>query len=57
MSEDEIDEIREAFNLFDHNGNGRIDPSQLVNAMKNLGFDSKNETIFSMIEDTQNKGR
>ena len=27
MSEDEIDEIREAFNLFDHNGNGRIDPS------------------------------
>ncbi len=26
LSEDEIEEIREAFNLFDTEGNGRIDP-------------------------------
>jgi len=29
LTEDEIEEIREAFNLFDTEGSGRIDPKEL----------------------------
>merc|ERR1719272_992230 len=49
LTEDEIDEIREAFNLFDTDGSGTIDPKELKAAMQSLGFESKNPTIFGMI--------
>ena len=49
--EDEIDEIREAFNLFDTDGSGSIDPGELKAAMRSLGFETKNPTIFQMIAD------
>ena len=45
LTEDEIDEIREAFNLFDTDGSGTIDPKELKAAMQSLGFDSKNPTV------------
>lgn len=51
LTEDEIDEIREAFNLFDTDGTGSIDPSELRAAMQSLGFETKNPTIFQMIAD------
>ena len=38
LSEDEIEEIREAFNLFDTDGSGTIDPKELKAAMQSLGF-------------------
>merc|ERR1711865_991476 len=53
---DEIDEIREAFNLFDTDGSGLIDPRELKAAMQSLGFESKNPTIFSMIADLGTDG-
>lgn len=37
LTEDEIDEIREAFNLFDTEGSGTIDPKELRAAMQSLG--------------------
>ena len=37
--EDEIEEIREAFNLFDTDGSGMIDPKELKAAMSSLGFE------------------
>ena len=49
LSTDEVDEIRQAFELFDTNGTGRIDPKELKAAMQSLGFDSKNPTIFQLI--------
>jgi len=49
LTEDEIDEIREAFNLFDTDGSGTIDPRELKAAMQSLGFDSKNPTVYQMI--------
>lgn len=49
LTEDEIDEIREAFNLFDTDGSGTIDPKELKVAMQSLGFDSKNPTVYQMI--------
>jgi centrin-1 len=51
LTRDEVDEIRQAFELFDTNGTGRIDPKELKAAMQSLGFDSKNPTIFQLIAD------
>jgi Ca2+-binding EF-hand superfamily protein len=64
LTEDEIEEIREAFNLFDTEGTGKIDPRytfgwlrELKAAMQSLGFESKNPTIFHMIADLEGQGR
>ena len=51
LSKEEIEEIREAFNLFDTDGSGSIDPRELKSAMQSLGFEAKNQTIFQMISD------
>ena len=51
LTEDEIEEIREAFNLFDTDGSGMIDPKELKAAMQSLGFESKNPVIYAMIAD------
>ncbi|CAD8045812.1 unnamed protein product [Paramecium primaurelia] len=56
LTDDEIDEIREAFNLFDTEGTGRVDPRELKAAMQSLGFDQKNPTIFNMIAELENEG-
>ena len=44
--EDEILEIKEAFDLFDTDGGGTIDPKELKAAMTSLGFEAKNQTIY-----------
>ena len=51
LSNDEVDEIRQAFDFFDTNGTGKIDPKELKAAMQSLGFDSKNPTIYTLIAD------
>ena len=52
----EIEEIREAFNLFDTDGSGTIDPKELKDAMKTLGFETKNQSIYQMISDIDKDG-
>lgn len=37
---------RQAFNLFDTDGSGTIDPKELKAAMQSLGFEAKNQTIY-----------
>ena len=56
LTEDEIEEIKEAFNLFDTEGTGKVDPRELKAAMQSLGFDQKNPTIFNMIAELENEG-
>ena len=56
LTKEERDEIREAFNLFDTDGSGTIDPKELKAAMKSLGFEAKNATIFQMITDIDKDG-
>eukprot|EP01138_Halocafeteria_seosinensis_P008849 gb/GECG01009045.1/.p1 GENE.gb/GECG01009045.1/~~gb/GECG01009045.1/.p1 ORF type:complete len:182 (+),score=34.94 gb/GECG01009045.1/:1-546(+) len=56
LTKDEIEEIREAFNLFDTDGSGAIDPKELKQAMQSLGFESKNATIYQMISDIDKDG-
>jgi hypothetical protein len=57
LTEDEIEELREAFSLFDTEATGKIDPRELKSAMQSLGFESKNPTIFNMIADLESLGR
>lgn len=53
LTEDEVDEIREAFNLFDNEGTGVIDPKELKSAMQSLGFETKNPTIYQMFSELE----
>ena len=48
---EESEELRQAFDLFDVKENGKIDPSEIKETMKQLGFDTKNPTIYKIIED------
>lgn len=49
LSPEEYEEIKQAFELFDTNSTGRINPQELKQAMQSLGFDSRNPTIYDMI--------
>lgn len=56
LTTDEIEEIKEAFDLFDSDGSGTIDPKELTEAMISLGFEAKNQTIFQMVQDLDSDG-
>jgi centrin-1 len=56
LTEEEVLEIKEAFDLFDTDGGGSIDPKELKAAMTSLGFESKNATIYQMIADLDADG-
>ena len=56
LSEDEILEIKEAFDIFDDDKSGSIDISELKAAMANLGLDSKNAQVSQMVNDLDADG-
>ncbi len=51
LTEDEVLEIKEAFDLFDSDHSGEIDTDELKQALKNLGIDAKNQTLSNMMTD------
>merc|ERR1711988_1781033 len=52
----QMDEIREAFGLFDADASGMIDVRELKAAMRALGFEIKNEELKKMVTDVDNDG-
>merc|ERR1712146_65042 len=56
LKQDEIEEIKEAFDLFDTDQSGEIDLKELKAAMQSLGYESKNETIFTMLAELDKDG-
>merc|ERR1712072_1286696 len=56
LSEEQLDEIREAFSLFDSDASGAIDVRELKAAMRALGFKIKNEELKKMVSDIDNNG-
>lgn len=56
LTDDEVEELRQAFDLFDTDGSGTIDPKELRAAMQSLGFEAKNQTIYQMIKDIDKDG-
>ena len=51
LSDDEVEELRQAFDLFDTDGGGTIDPKELRAAMRSLGLETKNQTVYQMIQE------
>jgi len=56
LSDEQKQEIREAFDLFDADGSGTIDVKELKVAMRALGFEPKKEEIKKMIADIDKEG-
>merc|ERR1712010_215463 len=56
LSEEQMEEIREAFSLFDGDASGAIDVRELKAAMRALGFEVKNEELKKMVSDVDNDG-
>ncbi|XP_057205470.1 uncharacterized protein cetn4 [Triplophysa rosa] len=56
LTEEQRQEIKEAFDLFDTDGSGTIDVKELKVAMRALGFEPKKEEIKKMIADIDKEG-
>ena len=56
LTEEQRQEIKEAFDLFDTDGSGTIDAKELKVAMRALGFEPKKEEIKKMISDIDKDG-
>ena len=56
LTEEQRQEIKEAFDLFDTDGSGSIDAKELKVAMRALGFEPKKEEIKKMIADLDTEG-
>ncbi len=56
LKQDEIEEIKEAFDLFDTDQSGAIELRELRSAMQSLGYECKNETIFTMLQQLDRDG-
>ncbi|KAF5301691.1 hypothetical protein FQR65_LT08778 [Abscondita terminalis] len=56
LSDEQKTDIREAFDLFDTEGVGKIDTKELKVAIRALGFEPKKEEIKKMIADIDPQG-
>ena len=56
LTEEQKQEIKEAFDLFDTDGSGTIDAKELKVAMRALGFEPKKEEIRKLIADVDTNG-
>ena len=56
LTEDEILEIKEAFDLFDPNKTGFIDSNDLKETMGSLGYDERSKVIYDQVANYGNEG-
>merc|ERR1711953_953155 len=56
LSSDEVQEVKDAFDLFDTDSSGAVSVQELVDAMQSLGLDQKNEAVFNMIKEIDTDG-
>lgn len=56
LNEEQKNDIKEAFDLFDSAGSGKIDAKDLKVAIRALGFEPKKEEIKKMIADIDKDG-
>ena len=54
ISSDEGDEIKNAFEFFDSNGDGKIDAREVRNAMQKIGYDENNPTVYEVVTELDN---
>merc|ERR1712187_317316 len=56
LTEEQIGQITQAFELFDPDGSGTIETQELKIAMRALGFEPKQEEIDKMVRDVDDDG-
>ncbi|KAG8520314.1 Centrin-1 [Galemys pyrenaicus] len=56
LTEDQKQEVREAFDLFDADGSGTIDVKELKVALRALGFEPTKEEMKKMISEVDKEG-
>lgn len=56
LTEDQRQEIKEAFELFDSDKDGAIDYHELKVAMRALGFDMKKAEVLKLLRDHDRRG-
>jgi Ca2+-binding EF-hand superfamily protein len=56
LTEDQKQEIREAFDLFDTDGSGTIDTKELKVAMRALGFEASKEELRKLVSQVDKDG-
>merc|ERR1712066_652522 len=56
LSADEVQEVKDAFDLFDTDSSGAVSVQELVEAMESLGLQQKNEAVFNMIKEIDTDG-
>ena len=56
LSVDEVQEVKDAFDLFDTDKSGAVSVQELIEAMQSLGLDQKSESVFNMIKDIDTDG-
>jgi len=56
LTEEQRQEIKEAFDLFDSEGNGVIDAKELKVAMRALGFEPKKEEVKKILAEIDRSG-
>ena len=56
LTEEQRQEIKEAFDLFDTNAKGEIDAKELKVAMRALGFEPKKDDIRRILQEVDAKG-
>ena len=49
LKDDEVEKIQEAFQLFDYNGTGKIDPSFVRETMDKMNYEEKNPVVYKII--------
>ena len=54
VSSSNRDEIKDTFELFDVNGDGRINAREIRSAMQSIGFDEKNPTVYEVMTELDN---
>ena len=57
LSQQDVEELKSTFELFDQDHSGTIDPAEIQKILEQLGLDRRNNVVFLMISDLQAKGR
>ncbi len=57
LSEEDYNELRDTFNVFDEDNSGSIDPAEINKALEELGLDKRNPFILSLIHALRDKNK
>ena len=57
LTEEDYNELRDTFNVFDEDGNGSIDPAEINKALEELGLDKRNPFTLSLIHALRDKNK